>query len=532
MSEVDPYDIVIMGGGLAGATLALQLRAALPALRVLVLERRPHPVPIATHKIGESTVEIGAHYLEETLGLREHLRSAQIPKFGFRFFFSHGRTDLDGVTELGVRDVLPTSSWQIDRGILENHLGGECGRRGIEFLTGSRVVDFVLAENSTSGAAVADHRVEFEHGGKTRTVATRWLVDASGRAGLIKRRLDLAETNAHHANAVWFRIDERLAIDDWCANAEWRAECRPPERWRSTNHMVGPGYWVWLIPLSSGAHSVGIVADAAMHPLEAMNTFERALDWLQRNQPLVAQHVARTRDKLMDFAFFRDYSYGCRQVFSGDRWALTGEAGLFLDPFYSPGTDFIAIANTYIVDLVARDMAHQPFAPFARIFEQLYFSFYRNTLALYQDQYPMLGNAEVLPAKVMWDYAYYWGVLCQLVFQRRLTDLALMSELGELFQHAEALNLEMQALFRAWHEAGVAANPAVMLDQGRLPWFHELNRGLHDVLDDAGVRRRLRENVALLDQLADAIRSRVSAAIHPDGEREAEPTELLFSTAN
>ena len=52
-------DVVIMGGGLAGLTLALQLRQRFPALEVVVLERRRHPVPHATHKVGESSVEIG-----------------------------------------------------------------------------------------------------------------------------------------------------------------------------------------------------------------------------------------------------------------------------------------------------------------------------------------------------------------------------------------------------------------------------------------------------------------------------------------
>jgi hypothetical protein len=103
---------------------------------------------------------------------------------------------------------------------------------------------------------------------------------------------------------------------------------------------------VWLIPLSSGAHSVGIVCDAKMHPLERMNTYDKALDWLREFQPLVADHCERSRGKLLDFLFFRHFSYGCKQVFSANRWALTGEAGLFLDPFYSPGSDFIAIANT------------------------------------------------------------------------------------------------------------------------------------------------------------------------------------------
>jgi len=36
---------------------------------------------------------------------------------------------------------------------------------------------------------------------------------------------------------------------------------------------------------------------------------------------------------------------------------LTGEAGAFLDPFYSPGSDYIAMANTFITDLIVRDSA-------------------------------------------------------------------------------------------------------------------------------------------------------------------------------
>ena len=52
---------VILGGGLAGLSLALQLRQRFADQEIVVLERRNHPVPHATHKVGESTVEIGAH---------------------------------------------------------------------------------------------------------------------------------------------------------------------------------------------------------------------------------------------------------------------------------------------------------------------------------------------------------------------------------------------------------------------------------------------------------------------------------------
>ncbi|MCK7592370.1 NAD(P)/FAD-dependent oxidoreductase [Pseudomarimonas salicorniae] len=523
MPTAASVDALILGGGLAGLTLALQLRQRFPELRILVVERRPHPVPEAAHKVGESTVEIGAHYFADALGLREHLERCHIRKFGFRFFFSDGHRELDQVTELGVRRALPTPAWQIDRGIFENFLGEEVRRRGIEFRDAAVVRELAI------GGDTQPHRVVFEQAGARHEVTADWLLDASGRAGLIKRRLGLAEDNAHNAHAVWFRLDRRLKIDDWCDNPDWRAECEPPERWRSTNHLVGPGYWVWLIPLSSGAHSVGIVADPALHPLESMNSFERALDWLRRHQPLLADHVEAARKGLLDFAFFRKFSYRCKQVFSADRWALTGEAGVFLDPFYSPGSDFIAIANTYIVELVARQREGASLGPYARLYEQLFQSFYENTLSLYQDQYPLFGNAEVFPNKVLWDYAYYWGVLCQLVFQHRLTDLILLGELRPELEQAQQLNARMQSLFRAWDQRGPAPNDAVMLDQGELDWFHELNRGLHDPLDDDALRQRLRQNVQLLERLAQALDRR--AGLSPGAPPQPDPPALFREVA-
>src|SRR5688572_1043314 len=99
-------DVTILGGGLAGLTLAIQLRRQLPELSIRIIERRPHPVPLATHKVGESSVEIGANYFDTVLGLKDHLSNRQLKKFGFRFFFSDGREDLDRVTELGASQYL------------------------------------------------------------------------------------------------------------------------------------------------------------------------------------------------------------------------------------------------------------------------------------------------------------------------------------------------------------------------------------------------------------------------------------------
>jgi flavin-dependent dehydrogenase len=491
------HDVVIMGGGLAGLTLALQLKQKFEGLDVLVVERRAHPVPEAAHKVGESSVEIGAHYFSKVLGLQAHLDSAQLRKFGFRFFFSEGRRDIDQVTEIGASRFLSVPSYQIDRGIFENFLGQEALRRGVRF------VDAALVRQIDMGEGDAPHHIRFEVAGAAHEVSARWLVDACGRAGLLKRKLGLEEANAHQANAVWFRIKDRIEIDRWSDSTEWRDRCDPPDsRWLSTNHLVGAGYWVWLIPLASGSHSVGIVADPRLHPLESINTFEKVMIWLERWQPRLFDELDGKREALQDFAFFRNFSYGCKQVFSAERWALTGEAGLFLDPFYSPGSDFIGIGNTFITELIALDRAGQRLGAHAQLYDQIYHSFYESTLALYTDQYPLFGDPEVLPVKVIWDYTYYWGVLAQFFFQGRITDLAALGALRDELAECQRLNLAVQNFLRAWSGLSAKRNPAVMLDQASLPWFAELNRSLNDTLDDTQFRARLRASTAQLRTLA------------------------------
>ncbi|HLY72671.1 MAG TPA: tryptophan 7-halogenase, partial [Planctomycetota bacterium] len=68
-SESTTYDVIVLGGALAGASTALLLRRHLPGLRVLILERNP----AFDWKVGESTVEISSYFLTRVLRLYEYL---------------------------------------------------------------------------------------------------------------------------------------------------------------------------------------------------------------------------------------------------------------------------------------------------------------------------------------------------------------------------------------------------------------------------------------------------------------------------
>lgn len=83
--DVD-FDVVVCGAGLAGLTLARQLRLDQPQLSVALLDPNLARLPQAAWKVGE-TVEFGAHYLADHLGLEEYLHRAHLVMLGLRFSF-------------------------------------------------------------------------------------------------------------------------------------------------------------------------------------------------------------------------------------------------------------------------------------------------------------------------------------------------------------------------------------------------------------------------------------------------------------
>ena len=509
------FDVAILGGGLAGLTLAKQLLMQDANLKVAVIEKRKFPAPETTHKVGESTVEIGAHYFGEQLGLKKHLTDHQLPKFGLRFFFKDAIQELAEGTEVGGSSFFAAPSYQVDRGRLENYLAETDQELGAAIFAGARIREVVL-DSSKNGTQDTSHQVTFTQDGVQQTIQCRWLVDASGRAAVIKRKLKLEEDLGHEINAAWFRIDAQVQVDEWSDNSDWQMLTgKVRRRWLSTNHLMGEGYWVWLIPLATGSTSIGIVADPRIHPLNTFNSFEKSMDWLREFEPDCAEALEPHLDKMQDFLAMKKLSRGSRQVYSVDRWALVGEAAAFLDPFYSPGSDFIAIGNKMVGKLIEEDLAGRSITHLAPTLQSVFLTLFQNNLLTYKDQYPLFGNPRIMAIKFVWDYAVYWGFPALLYFNDKLTDAGFIQSLSRGVEEIRDMNLKMQDFFRSWYEndPDVNAIPA-FVDQSNIEIMTRMNRELTERLDDASLRERFNTNVELIRSLMFEITTRVKSS-HP-----------------
>lgn len=494
-------DVTILGGGLAGLSLALQLRAKLPKAEITVLEKREHPVPEAAHKVGESTVEVGAHYFGEVLGLKSHILQDQLPKFGLRFFFPAGdNRRIEERLELGGKRFAPCPSYQIDRGRFENYLADTALAQNIKFLDEASVESVEIASRKSP------YRVTYRRGAETSEVASRWIVDASGRRAILKRQLGLEKSSPHLANAAWFRFKKHIKIDDWSDNPAWQAgHSGKFGRWYSTNHLMGRGYWVWLIPLASGSTSMGIVATEAHHPLSEINSLEKAIAWLKVHEPQCAQAALDHLDDVQDFRAIKHYAVEAKQVFSAKRWGITGEAGFFHDPFYSPGSDFIAMANTMLTDLIHRDLSGRGFRTRALSYDGTYKRFYYGTLTAYQDQYELFGNPTVMPVKILWDYLMYWSITAFIFMQGRTCQQWVYLRQYRNLKRLGDLNHLMQQFFRKWHEATADLPSSGVIDISTLPIVREFNARLLAAYPTKQFHRRFAANVAQLETLGKEI---------------------------
>src|SRR6266496_4237257 len=197
------YDVLIIGGALAGAATAVLLLRERPQLRVLIVEKSA----AFTRRVGEATVEISGYFLCRVLGLTQHLNEAHLVKQGMRFWFFNGQTrSLPDCSEIGGRYLARVPAFQVDRAVLDEEVLRRACALGAELWRPASVGRIQL---TPGGLQIVEVRRPEQNG----QIQARWVLDASGIAALLARQEGWWRPNrAHPTTAVWARW---TGLKDW-----------------------------------------------------------------------------------------------------------------------------------------------------------------------------------------------------------------------------------------------------------------------------------------------------------------------------
>ena len=466
------YDVVICGGGLAGLCLARQLKLENRDISVLILEKNRFPYREAAHKVGESSVEIAGFYFREILQLRQYFKNEQYIKCGLRYFFKEGFDDFGDYPEIGLSEYASVDSYQLDRGKLENDLYFLNKQSGVS------IKDDVTVDDITLNDSNANHEVLYHESANAtaqQSVSCKWVVDASGRRSLLQKKLGLRRKLNSSCSSVWFRVKGRLDVSDFVPGDKVNWHQRVPDkiRYYSTIHIMSNGYWIWLIPLINGNTSVGIVVDESLHDYTEFNTMEKALQWIREQAPFVATKIESF--EIMDFLGLRNYSYSSKRVFSENRWACTGEAALFPDPFYSPGSNLIGYSNSIITQLIANYLSNGEIDKNRIQFYNQFIIFQNDWLVDdIQSAYPYFGNSQVESLRYIWDIFVGWTMAAPQMFNSIYLNEQKTEKIQDILFSFYNLAFRVRRLFTDWSKLSKGSFSFQFIDYLKIPFIKEI----------------------------------------------------------
>ena len=400
------YDVIVIGAALSGAATATLLLRKNPGIRILIVDKSEK----LGRRVGEATVEVSGYFLGRVLGLTQYLNENHLCKQGLRFWFANDKVGaLDQASEIGPRYLARLPSYQIDRAALDEEVLRRAKEAGATVLRPATVSNIRLVAGGMQ-------TLEIKQGDEKRGVSARWIVDASGFAAVLARKEGWWVPNHEHPTAAawsrWKGVKDWDGLELTAKFPEWAA-AHYGTRGTATNHIIGDGWWSWWIPLKGGDVSVGIVFDQRLvdFPQDQGNIGDRLKSFLNRH-PVARELLEHAEYVPEDLNWRRNLAY-YSSTFAGDGFTLVGDAAAFMDPFYSPGMDWISYTASRAADTITRLRAGEPVPGLLESHNRdLSVSHRRWFDALYRDKYQYLGEYDLLGLAFRLDLSlYYWGVV-------------------------------------------------------------------------------------------------------------------------
>jgi len=405
------YDVVVIGGAFSGSSSAILLKRRFPDLKILIVEKTEE----FDRKVGESTSEVAGCFLTQVLKVGAHLSRKHVAKHGLRMWFHQEDGNIPGdSTEVGpaFQGRLPT--FQLNRITLDTHLLENAAMLGCDVVRPANIKNIELdgIGKNTVCYKTADSEMH--------QVSAGWVIDASGKAAILARKLDILKSNtdAHPVSSMWTRFINVCDLDSVESHEQMPGLCPSVKAQRgfSTNHLMGFGWWSWIIPLDTGEVSVGLTWDERLFTPPADGSMAARI-----KEHLLKHPVGRVmfKDAVAvenDNRYYKGLPYYSEKI-AGDGWTIVGDASGFMDPLYSQGLDFCSHtvygSHTLLRQYFSGEYIKDEIPIRNKEYVKSYFYWFD---AIYKNKYWYMGDAELMFTAFLLDISTYFIGPVRLVY--------------------------------------------------------------------------------------------------------------------
>jgi halogenation protein CepH len=330
--SVEDVDVVVVGGGPGGSTLATLV--AKHGHRVVILEKEKFP----RWQIGESLLPSTVHGVCRLTGAADRLAEAGFTlKRGGTFRWGANPNPWTFSFSVSPTMVGETSfAYQVERSKFDKILLDHAQAVGVDVREQCAVTDVISDDDRVQGVSYSDAA------GKVHHICAKYVVDASGNKSRIYQRVGGKRQYSEFFRSIalfgYFEGGKRLPAP-------------------SSGNILSAAFdsgWFWYIPLSETLTSVGAVVRREMVE-KIQGDPEKALLALIAECPMISEYLQDaklvTQGQYGQLRVRKDYSY-LNTKFWRPGMVLIGDAACFIDPIFSSGVHLA----TYSALLAARSI--------------------------------------------------------------------------------------------------------------------------------------------------------------------------------